>query len=287
MSLADILRHSEALRKACEADPGMWNLLRAEQEWMLYGDACDPLSPRAPERALKALQRDIYLEIWGAGLAEVGAGARALAAGGGTGRFAQLLVERGFRVELIDASPEAVQRAARHLGSSVSVTLGDITQPDRLERAAYDLILAVEVACYATLPANLMRQLRTALRPGGTLLFSVEARPGALLADGDLSSPEAVLAVLDEGVITLPGLKHVHYYTRQEAVDLAQRAGLSVLNVEGACYVPDGPFGRLVDATRLHEPSHLEQLKTIERRCRSHPLLRELPRAWAVTAVAG
>lgn len=262
----------------------MWNLLRAEQEWMLYGDSCDPLSPSAPERALKALQRKIYLDVWSNALSKVQRGARALVAGGGTGRFAQVLMDRGLRVELIDASPEATRRATQHLGAGAAVKLGDLTQPGLLEASAYDLILAVEVACYATQPEAVLRQLRTALGDGGTLLCSVEARPGALLADTDLNSPEAVFAVLDEGVVTLPGLKHVHYYTRQEAAELLRAGGLTVQSVEGVCYVPDGPFNRLIDATRLEDESHLAMLMAIERRCRSHPLLRELPRAWAVTA---
>jgi SAM-dependent methyltransferase len=286
MNIEEAFRQAEVLRTACQSDPGLWNLLQAENEWALYGDACDPLSPAAPEHALKALERDTYLEVWSAALSAVAAEARVMVAGGGTGRFAQALSRRGFRVELVDASPEAVRRARRHLGESVACSVGDVSSADTLARGAYDLLLAVEVPCYATDPPRVMHQLRAALKTGGTLLFSVEARPGALLSDHDLSSPAAVRAVLDDGVITLPGLKHVHYYTREEARDLAQAAGFSVLDVEGVCYVPDGPLGALVDAARLHDPTHAEQIRSIERRCRTHPVLRELPRAWAVAAVA-
>jgi S-adenosylmethionine-dependent methyltransferase len=286
MKIEEALRQAKAVRDACEADPGLWNLVEAEHEWALYGDACDPLSPSAPERALKALQRDIYLEVWSAALSAVAPDAPVMVAGGGTGRFAQVLSQRGFRVELVDASPAAVQRARRHLGQTVEVRVGDVSRPGTLARDAYALVLAVEVPCYATDPARVMQQLCAALRSGGTLLFSVEARAGAVLSDRDLSSPAAVRAVLDDGVITLPGLKHVHYYTREEACELAQAAGLSVLGVEGVCYVPDGPLGTLVDAARLHDPSHVEEIRELERQCRSHPVLRELPRAWAVTAVA-
>ncbi|MDX2167123.1 MAG: class I SAM-dependent methyltransferase [Deltaproteobacteria bacterium] len=284
MTVDDSLRQVEALYAACQSDPGQWNILRAEQEWALYGDACDPLSPSAPERALKALQREIYLDVWGAALAGVPSAARVMVAGGGTGRFAQVLAQRGWRVELVDASPHAVRRARHHLGAAVAATVGDLARPETLAAQAYDLVLAVEVPCYATDPALMMRHLHAALRPGGTLLFSVEARPGALLADRDLASPEAARAVLDHGVITLPGLKHVHYYTRAEAGALATQAGLTVLGVEGVCYVPDGPFGAMVDAARLDDPTHAEQLTAVERRCREDPVLRELPRAWAVHA---
>jgi len=286
MTIEQALRQAAALRSACESDPGLWNVIQAEHEWALHGDACDPLSPAAPERALKALQRDIYLELWGEALSRIAADARVMVAGGGTGRFAQVLAQRGFRVELVDASPEAVRRARHHLGASIPATVGDVSDPATLARGAYDLVLAVEVPCYATDPSRVMEQLRAALRPRGILLFSVEARPGALLADRDLSSPEAARAVLDDGVITFPGLKHVHYYTRQEARELAEKAGLSVLAVEGVCYVPDGPLNGLVDAARLHDPAHAEQIMSLERQCRRHPILRELPRAWSVAAVA-
>lgn len=286
MKIEEALRHAQELLRACGSDPGLWNIIQAEREWALYGDACDPLSASAPEHALKSLQRDIYLEIWDDSLSRMQPGARVMVAGGGTGRFAEILSRRGFDVQLVDASPEAVRRARLHLGESVAATVGDLALPDTLQRGAYDLVLAVEVPCYATDPPRIMDHLRAALKPGGALLFSVEARPGALLADRDLASPRAVQVVLDDGVITLPGLKHVHYYTRQEAAELARDAGFSVLGVEGVCYVPDGPLGHLVDATRLRDPAHVEEIRQIERRCRSHPELRELPRAWAVAAVA-
>lgn len=284
MKFEEALKQAEAIRSACQSDPGLWNLIQAEQEWLLYGDACDPLSPSAPEYALKALERDIYLEVWADALSQVPTGGRVMVAGGGTGRFAQALAQRGYAVELVDASPEAVRRARDHLGASVPVSVGDVSQPDTLARSTYDLVLAVEVACYATQPARVMEQLRAALKPGGVLLFSVEARPGALLADRDLASAEAMTAVLDDGVITLPGHKHVRYFTRTEAGALATGVGLSVQANEGVCYVPEGPLSALIDTGRLQDGPYVAQIMDIERRCRSHPLLRELPRAWAVTA---
>jgi SAM-dependent methyltransferase len=284
MKIEEALQREQALLSACVSDPGLWNLIQAEREWALYGDACDPLSPTAPEHKLKILQRDLYLEVWSEPLSGIAPDARAMVAGGGTGRFAQALSRHGLRVELVDASPEAIRRARRHLGEAVPARVGDLSRPDTLDAGAYDLVLAVEVPCYASDPPRIMRHLRAALKPGGTLLFSVEARPGAVLADRDLASPTAVRAVLEDGMITLPGLKHVHYYTREEAGGLARDAGLSVQAVEGVCYVPDGPFGTLVDAARLDESSHVAQIRELERRCRAHPQLRDLPRAWAVTA---
>lgn len=286
MDFVELLAREQELLDACEADPGLWNLLEAEREWLLYGDACDPLFPSAPEHFLKLLQRDIYLELWGDTLSRIVPGARVLVAGGGTGRFAQILAQRGFATDLLDASPQAIRRARQHLDSSVVAAVGDLNLPHTLPPATYDLVLAVEVPCYATVPGRIMQNLRAALRPGGTLLFSVEARPGALLADRDLASPSAVLTVLERGCITLPGRKHVHYFTRDEAGGLAVDAGLQVTDVQGVCYVPDGPFGGLVDAMRLQDASHIEQLRQVERLCRTHPTLQELPRAWAVTAVA-
>lgn len=286
MKPAEALQRAAEIRSACAGDPGLWNLLQAEYEWALYGDACDPLSASAPERALKALQRDIYLEVWADRVATLPGKARILVAGGGTGRFAQILVRGDYRIDLVEISPEAARRARRHLGSTVRVTNADVSEHGALEAAAYDLVLAVEVACYASEPRQIMDELRNALRPGGTLLFSVEARPGALLADRDLASPRAFQAVMTDGLITLPGLKHVHYYTRAETIELAEQSGFAVQAIEGVCYVPDGPFHALVDAARLEDREHREQLLEVERRCRQDALLRELPRAWAAVASA-
>ncbi len=286
MDLDELLRSEQRILAACTNDPGLWNLLAAEREWLRYGDACDPLSSSAPEHLLKLFQRDLYLEIWRDPLSRVAVPSSTLVAGGGTGRFASILADAGHHVELVDASPQAVQRARQHLGDGVTARVGDLTQPATLPAAAYDLVLAVEVPCYATIPAAVLQHLRSATRPGGTLLYSVEARPGALLGDRDLATPAAFTAVIDRGIATFAGHKHVHYYERDEAAALAEAAGFAVLAVEGVCYVPDGPFDRLVDAARLHDPEHQAELRAVERRCREHPVLRELPRAWAVTARA-
>lgn len=286
MELDELLRSEQRVLEACATDPGLWNLLAAEREWLRYGDACDPLSSAAPEHLLKLFQRDLYLDLWRDPLSRVAVPATTLVAGGGTGRFATILAAAGHQVELVDASPQAVQRARQHLGEKVTARVGDLTRPTTLPAAAYDLVLAVEVPCYATIPSVVLQHLRGAIRDGGTLLYSVEARPGALLGDRDLATPAAFTAVIDRGVATFAGHKHVHYYERDEAAALAEKAGFEVLAVEGVCYVPDGPFDRLVDAARLHDPEHLTELRAVERRCREHPLLRELPRAWAVTACA-
>lgn len=286
MTIEQLLEHERQLERACASNPGLWNLIQAEREWALYGDACDPLSAAAPERALKSLQREIYLDLWADTLSRLAPDTRCLVAGGGTGRFAQVLVNAGAMVELIDASPSAIERARKHLGETVPATVGDITRPETISRSDYDLALAVEVPCYVTDPSRVMTNLHAALRPGGRLLFSVEARPGALLADNDLISPSSVRSVLENGVVTLPGLKHVHYYTRSGSRSLAENAGFEVTEVEGVCYVPDGPLAHLVDATHLEDEAHRAEILSLERKCRDDAALCELPRAWAVTAVA-
>ena len=172
MDIDEALRRARELHEACRSDPGLWNILRAEQEWALYGDACDPLSPSAPEFALKALQRDIYLEIWSSFLARIPAGARRWWPVAERAALRVRWRTRKLRVELVDASPEAVRRARRHLGDAAIANVGDVSRPNVLERGAYDLVVAVEVACYATDPTRVMNQLGAALRSAGILLFS-------------------------------------------------------------------------------------------------------------------
>lgn len=284
MNIEEALARERELARLCSSDPGLWNIVQAEREWELYGDACDPLSPHAPEHELKLLQREIYLEIWEATIRALRPGDRVLVAGGGTGRFAVALLGRGLKIDLVDASPTAIARARMHLGGEVAASVGDLTLPDTLPQSAYELVLAVEVACYATDPTAVMRSLHKALKPSGGLLYSVEGQVGALLADRELASTHAAEAVLEDGKITLPGSKHVHYYSREGAASLASDVGMRIVDVSGACYVPDGPFDAHIDASRLGDESYRSEILGFERRCRRHPVLRELPRAWAVTA---
>ena len=75
------------------------------------------------------------------------------------------------------------------------------------------------------------------------------------------------------GVVTLPGLKHVHYFTprrgrRAGGIGRARRC----VAVDGVCYVPDGPLRHSCRRGAAARPvARRKRSATIERRCREPP----------------
>jgi tellurite methyltransferase len=93
---------------------------------------------------------------------------RALDLAMGNGRNAIYLAQQGYEVDGIDLSEEAVRRAiasARSLGLSINGIIADLDQfplaPDR-----YDLI-----CCFYYLARPLFPSMKTALRPGGKIIY--------------------------------------------------------------------------------------------------------------------
>lgn len=126
------------------------------------------------------------------------ASGRALDLAGGEGRNAIWLAQQGWRVELVEFSQVALDKAATlaaNAGVDLTLTLGDVTGP--LELAPADLVLLA----YLQLPRGASRAaLRRAARsvaPGGTLLLIAHARRN--LTDGVGGPPDAaVLPTADE-----------------------------------------------------------------------------------------
>lgn len=100
---------------------------------------------------------------------------RALDVATGTGRNALYLAERGYDVEAVDISDEALERArcrADEQGVDVEWIRTDLTDPEfDLETDAYDLI---SVSFFAAL--ELLPDLKEALAPGGVLVYEHHLR---------------------------------------------------------------------------------------------------------------
>lgn len=123
---------------------------------------------------------------------------RALDLAGGEGRNAIWLAQRGWRVELVEFSRVALDKAATlaaNAGVDLTRTLGDVTGPLELDPA--DLVLLA----YLQLPRDpsraALRQAARLVGPGGTLLLIAHARRN--LTDGVGGPPDpAVLPTADE-----------------------------------------------------------------------------------------
>jgi tellurite methyltransferase len=87
----------------------------------------------------------------------------------GTGRNAIYLAKRGFDVEGIDISPEAVRSAlvqAREAGVNLEARVADLEIDYHIEKSAYDVII-----CFNYLQRSLITQIKDGLRVGGTVVY--------------------------------------------------------------------------------------------------------------------
>ncbi len=98
-------------------------------------------------------------------------GARVLDFGAGVGELASLLRARGFDVVGLERCPSARAAAAAS---------GFRFHPDliRVERGAFDLVIAIEVVEHLRRPLPVLRALHDRLAPGGLLLLTTPNRKG-------------------------------------------------------------------------------------------------------------
>ena len=149
------------------------------------------------------------LETW----IEAIAPGRALDLACGAGRNALYLAERGFRVDAVDISGEALARvgeSATAQGLELTCIQHDLDQAPRLD-AGYQLILVIR---YVNQP--LLHSLGALLAPGGFLLCEEHLRtdadvigpanPAYRVAPGDLAEAAADLQLhfLYEGLVEEP-----------------------------------------------------------------------------------
>ena len=88
----------------------------------------------------------------------------------GTGRNAVYLAKKGFEVEGVDISPEAVHSAlnhAREAGITLKASVADLESSDyHIEKSAYDVII-----CFNYLQRSLITQIKDGLRVGGIVVY--------------------------------------------------------------------------------------------------------------------
>jgi SAM-dependent methyltransferase len=165
---------------------------------------CLPGAPAWLNRYVAETQQRIFTGMLG----EIGSleGAHVLDVGCGTGRWSQLLRDRGADVLAIDISPEAIESNRQRI-SGIEFRVADLARPD-LPDDAFDLIASVTVLQH--LPPDGQQSasaaLARALRPGGYALLLENIR--------------------DHG-------PHVFSRRIEQWVDLFRRVGLSPCRVAG------------------------------------------------------
>jgi len=277
---------------------GPWNLNGMLRAWQEHPGSMDFLEPSSPNYHYKALQTRLYSELlepfWnGPGRTQL----RVLDAACGIGRFLVPLAEAGHHVVGVDACEPSLRAAERHLRHAMEagrlapdvipeLHWDDVNELRSLESAdSFDLVLGIELLCYLAEPERIARLLSERLRPGGHLIVSSEAWPGALLCDQEaITEPGDLRRALEEGILAVEGDRWVRAVDAAELESILQAAGLEVLWVEGRHYLPDGPLSGCLDVERLADSSYVDEIVALERQLAGDKLLASLPRAWIAAA---
>ena len=162
--------------------------------------------------------------------------ARVLDIGGGPGRYAIWLAQRGHRVVLADFSPELLSLARAKVDrAGVGAMVEEIVEADacdlsRWAEGSFDAALSLGPFYHLPDPDDRHRaatELARVLRPGGTAFVALMPRYGFLrrtLAIPDerrhLAQPDFVARLLDDGVFAndIPGRFTDGYGVRPEEV---------------------------------------------------------------------
>ena len=192
-------------------------------------------------------------------------GARVLELGCGDGKVGRWLAANAALAAYLglDSSQAMLDRAREGSGMGVTFALADLTSPDWpqvLPPAPFDWILAFAV--FHHLPgfearARLLRQLAGHLTARGTLVMSnwqftrsdrlqkrIVPWPEVNLNDSDVEQNDFLLSWEREG---RRGLRYVHVLDESEARQMAEGAGLAVVEV----FRSDGVSGELADYVRM------------------------------------
>ncbi len=255
-----------------EPTPPLANLAGAYVAWEQWPEHMDFLDPQSPMHAQKRAERSLYLHRWER---HVPAGARVLDLGGGIGRFTTWCLDRGCDVELVDPDLRSLRAAVRHAaGRTGRLDVHWATGETLPDLAPVDVVIAAEVLCYVEDVAAVLANIRRVLKPGGTLLASVEGRWG--WAPAYDAAPGTLDALLGDGLVHVPGDKWVRTY--DEAALRSALADWSIEELVPTHYIPCGPFETAAG------PLPFGQLLAWEERLRAHPVTAPWNRAWMAVA---
>ncbi len=248
------------------------NLVGAADLWEHDPEWMDWLHPDSPAHDQKMLERDLYLHHWGRLLEGA---QRVLDLGAGAGRFTQWLLAHDREVEAVDPDLRSLWRILAHVAGGPGRLDLHWSTGERLPSIQpVDLVLAVEVLNYVEDPAAVVANIARVLKPGGTLLLSVEAKYGwAASLDAGAGS---LAALFDDSPVFLERDRFVRTYGDDDLRALL--AGWDILDLVPTHYATSGPFETSAGATTI------EDLLPWERKCREHPLTAPWNRAWMVAA---
>lgn len=199
--------------------------------------------------------------------------------GGGTGNFAVPVARLGHRVTVVDPSPDALFALERRVAEEgvadrVRGVQGDVHGLFEVaERGGYDVVLCHGVLEYVDDPAEGLRNIAAALRPGGTLSVLAAGLGGAVLARALAGRfTEARRALADPDGRWGGGDPMPRRFTPERLTELVAANGLEVGAVHGVRVFADLVPGALVDA----EPEATQALAHLEEAVAELPAFRSV-----------
>lgn len=194
--------------------------------------------------------------------------------GGGTGGFAVPLAELGYRVTVVDPSPDslaALERRAAEAGldHSISAVQGDaVDVVALLGSQAVDVVLCHSVLEVVDDPAGALSAIAEVLRPGGLASIVVPNRAGATItrvAAGRLAEARELISSVD-GVLA-DGDPLRRRFSLDSLDELITGAGLSPQTSHGVRVFADHAPQALLDT----DPQALSDLVALEHAAAADP----------------
>jgi SAM-dependent methyltransferase len=154
-------------------------------------------------------------------------GAHVLDVGCATGYLAAELTRRGCRVTGVEADPPAAERARAHCDAVVIGDVEDAACRDELVALAagapFDVVLCGDVLEHLRDPWSALAAVAELAAPGGAVVLSV---PNVAHWTGRRALARGRFPYAEHGLFDRT---HLRFFTRASARDLAERAGLRVV----------------------------------------------------------
>lgn len=264
--LIDIHHGKPAPTPPLENLEGMIRYWEEHPEWM------DMLNPQSPVFEDKQIESALYLDFWGD---HVPTGKKVLDVGGGVGRITQILLKNNCSIDLVDPDLRSLWRAvSMAAGGPGSLDVHWSTGEHMPDLGMFDCAIACEVLNYVEDPQQIVDRIYAHLKPGGTLLLSLEARWGwAMSSDVAAGSIESFFT---DGIIHVPHDRWIRTYTKEDVIELL--SCFSSVHLQPSHYAFSGPFEMATGLLPAQEAIDIEE------RFRNHPIASQLNRAWMAIA---
>jgi ubiquinone/menaquinone biosynthesis C-methylase UbiE len=171
-------------------------------------------------------------------------GATILDVGGGTGIWSIELAKMGYKVVLTDISEGMLAKAKikvkeHGLEKQIKIMISDIRNMPEFSDNHFDMVLCQgDPLSYCGDHKRALSECVRILKPGGTLIASVDNRASALAWLKDSTDREAVKRLLETGEVEMPTGKEeftytIHAFTPEELRGLFESNGLQVERIIG------------------------------------------------------